>query len=120
MEKTNLSEQETRCRVRYRAMALKFFQEGLGYKVVARKLNLSMYTVRDWYMLYQGGFFKPELKGPGNSQGNVLDTKTKEAIKNEYKKGVTISSLSRKYGKCKASIRYLLKRQSELSISSHL
>ena len=109
MEKTNLSDQEPRCRVKYRAMALKHFQEGLGYKVVAKKLNLSMYTVRDWYMLYQGGFFEPEMKRPGNCRENLLDSKTKEAIKIEYENGTTISSLSRKYGKCKASIRYLLK-----------
>lgn len=98
-------------------MALGLFKEGLGYKAVASKLNLSIYTVRDWYALYQGGFFTPEMKKPGNKHENILDSKIKEEIRNEHEKGMSISSLGRKYGKSKTSIRYLLKNKKEQSAS---
>lgn len=44
-----------------RALAAQLFKEGIGYKTVAKTLNLSIYTVRDWRDNYERGKFTEQL-----------------------------------------------------------
>ncbi len=109
--KTTLSGKDKSIRTKYRDRALKLFEEGFGYKRVATQLNLSIYTVRDWHRLYRSGFFEAKIRTPGNFPANILDEETKGQIRKEYKAGETISGLSLKYGKSKATIRYFVNKE---------
>jgi len=112
-KKTTLSGKDRAIRTKYREKALKLFEEGFGYKRVATLLNLSIFTVRDWHRLYRSGFFEPQIRNPGNFAANILEEETKEQIRKEYKAGETISGLSLKYGKSKATIRYLVNKEEQ-------
>lgn len=108
-KKIRLSDMTASTRIKYREKALQLFEKGSGYMTVAAKLKLSIYTVRDWYRLYRGGFFSADLKKPGNSSENHCSKDIKDEVREEFLHGSSVSSLSVKFGKSKSTIRYWLK-----------
>lgn len=44
-----------------RRRAKELFESGLGYRLVARELKLSVHTVRDWGRLFKRGKFREEI-----------------------------------------------------------
>lgn len=44
-----------------RKAAIKLFEQGRGYKFVAKALGLSVNTVHDWQRAYRHGQFEPEV-----------------------------------------------------------
>lgn len=107
--KISLSALSSEERLKYRKKAFALFKQGFGYKAVASKLQLSVFTVKDWDRLYKGGYFKPEIKKPGNFSENVLSADLKEQVRKEFNEGASVCSLSVKYGKSKSTIRYWIK-----------
>ena len=107
--KLSLSTLSREERLKYRKKASALFKQGFGYKAVASKLQLSVFTVKDWDRLYKGGYFKPEIKKPGNFSENVLSADLKEQVRKEFNEGASVCSLSVKYGKSKSTIRYWIR-----------
>ncbi len=48
--------------VETRKKALEIFQNGGGYKLCARALDIPVYTARDWHRSYQLGTFRTDRK----------------------------------------------------------
>ena len=63
-----------RLSVAKRCKAKELFKQGLGYKAVAKKLGLNVYTVRDWGRQFRAGTFLTE-------HGSSATDKSKEKLK---------------------------------------
>lgn len=51
-----------RCPDHFRSEAIELFEQGLGYKATAAKLNLHVSTVRDWKRMWKAGVFTESTK----------------------------------------------------------
>ena len=62
-----------------RRQAQAMFEKGLGYKAVARLLELNVYTVRDWGREFKAGKFRVS-DGEGNDASTVVDLREDQIL----------------------------------------
>lgn len=80
-----------------RAHATQMFKNGMGYKIVAKTLDLSIYTVRDWLESYERGKFTEQLspklyRYDDNFKSKVIALRKKGLSWVELRKRTGISS----------------------------
>ena len=88
-------------RVKYdidlRTRAAEMFQEGFGYTAVASALNISKYTVRQWWRTYQSAGVGGVSQVGGKQQKYSYETKL-AAAKAVVDDGMSKSGAMRKFG----------------------
>lgn len=77
-----------------RRAAIALFEEGLGYKSTARKLELKESTVRDWARQWRRGLFAAK---PALSTYRITEA-TKRRIQAMYTAGANLREISRLTG----------------------
>lgn len=77
-----------------RRAAISLFEEGLGYKRTARKLELKESTVRDWARQWRRGLFAAK---PALSTYRITEA-TKRRIQAMYTAGANLREISRLTG----------------------
>lgn len=85
-------------------IAYNIFQLGHGYKTCAAVLDLSVYTVREWYAQYKLGYFEPELMSPKRNKKYSEDFRRK-VVQDYLETQPTITELSKRHEVGKRTVR---------------
>lgn len=96
------------CPKKIRQEALLLFQQGRGYKAVAKQLGLSIYTVRDWHRDFQNESFAMNPK-----RGSNISQSDKERILELHNIGLSRKEIASIMGIGFYSVRYTLRKYKE-------
>ena len=89
-----------------RAKAAKLFEEGHGYKYVARELNEPPSLIRDWGRLYRCGRF---VINRSMASSRRLTNQQKQAILENVQAGLTYGEIAQKLDITPAQLRCFLR-----------
>ena len=93
------------CPKKIRQEALLLFQQGRGYKAVAKQLGLSIYTVRDWHQEFQNESFVINPK-----RGNNISQSDREKIFELHNAGLSRKEIASIMEIGFYSVRYTLRK----------
>ncbi len=98
-------------------VAFKIFELGHGYRTCAQVLDLSIYTVREWYALYKFGAYDPETLGrPFVKRYN---TQFRQKVLNDYfENKPSITELAKRYDVSKRTVKRWIDETNKKSKSS--
>ena len=85
-------------------VAFKIFELGHGYRTCAQVLDLSIYTVREWYALYKFGAYDPETLGrPFVKRYN--DQFRQKVLNDYFENKPSITELAKRYDVSKRTVK---------------
>ena len=77
-----------------RRKAKTLFESGMGYRLVARELNLSVHTVRDWGRLFRRGKFREEI----SEKLLYYGPEAREAVWTLRRRGLSLRAIAARTG----------------------
>lgn len=98
-------------------VAFKIFELGHGYRTCAQVLDLSIYTVREWYALYKFGAYDPETLGrPFVKRYN--DQFRQKVLNDYFENKPSITELAKRYDVSKRTVKRWIDETNKKSKSS--
>ena len=86
-------------------IAYNVFELGHGYKTCAAVLDLSIYTVREWYAQYKLGLYKPSTIESKNKKTFYSQAFRQKVLTDYFENKPSITELSRRYEVSKRTLK---------------
>ena len=103
-------------------IAYNIFELGHGYRTCATVLDLSVYTVREWYAQYKLGYYESDLMSPKPKQ-KAYSVEFRQKVINDYlETNPSITELAKRHEVSKRTVRRWIedhKKTKELQIRIH-
>ncbi len=97
-----------------RRKAIELFEKGYGYKTVAAKIGVSVYTVRDWGRRFRRGTFAEDI----SSRLYRYEDDARERVLELDAKGLSVREISEKTGIPKSTCKGWINRAKAVCVDA--